>query len=291
MSTRNPKGEPELSLDAEERSAESLLAELAEIERLDQTDESMDPRWEALCEGRLSEEEVRALERETPADERSSLEAFRPLSKDFQDDTVRRLEQMRAGDAERPAAIHPLRRPATGSGRWPRQLGLLAAVLVTVVGAAILGFGQLEKGPATALPSYSVEWSGGAFEERDAEPAGESAAEVPRWRPGTELQLLLRPVTAVEGQIYAHAYLERGGETLPWPGPGPEIAPSGAVRLSATLPVDGAPVPGRWLVLVFLSKEPGAPAPEDVRRRPARQQQDSSHRRVAQAVDILEKAF
>ncbi|MEM1179484.1 MAG: hypothetical protein AAGM22_14145 [Acidobacteriota bacterium] len=322
MNTHHPKGEPMPApsskesirdpetgrgpdrdarpLDAEQRAAERLLAELAELERRDAEDGAaedgaaedvaVDARWLALCKGELSAAEARALESETPEAERPSLEAFRPLSADFQDDMVRRLEQMRGAATEEPTPLRrrsrPTRRATQSAGRWSRRLSLAAAVLVAIVGAALLS--RTELSAPAPLPGYSIEWTGGALDERSS---GDSSAGIPRWRPGTELQLQLRPDTTFEGSVYVHAFLVRAEEVRPWPGPPPEVASTGAVRLRAALPLDQAPAPGRWSVLILLSPEPGAAPSGDALRRPEEEQQDPNHRRVVQPVDILERAF
>lgn len=114
-----------------------------------------------------------------------------------------------------------------------------------------------EPGP---LPAYTLSWSGGLAAKRSASGAD---ADLPRWGGDAELNLTLRPARAVRGPVHAHLYLLRPGELRGWPGPEPEVAPTGAVRASGRLGA-APPAAGEWTILVLLGRSDVPPRSEEV---------------------------
>lgn len=217
----------------------------------------LDERWDRLSAGNLSETErsrLRALAEESE-EGRWAYEAFRPLGGEFHARVARRLRQ-ELGDpdtssvtastepnAQPPPAgrILPFRR---GGGRirdWVAAAASLAAVLVFFV----------VRGSVDAtrpLPEYRAELSG------DREIRSGSGA--PReWvlSPGSRFDLLLRPATAVSGDVEVRFFLERDGELRRWQPPF-DAHPNGSVEVVGTIGDQIELEPGRWTLWALVGR-------------------------------------
>ncbi len=108
-----------------------------------------------------------------------------------------------------------------------------------------------------ALPGYQLDVSGGARALRGPEPADSSAPFV--LAPGSQIEVVARPGTAVKGSVGAKAFFVQGVTMLPWE-PAIEVSKDGAVR--ATVGAAGLPTlsPGRWELVVILARPEDVPA-------------------------------
>jgi hypothetical protein len=204
-----------------------LLRDLTQTARDEMARERilLDERWDRLSAGTLSAEEEAELRALAASSEegRLALEAFRPLGDDFQDRVVRAIRA--------PAAkVLPFsRRAARWGGGVAAAAALAAALFLTLSHPA-------------ALPEYRAELSGGNRRQRS-----EINANARRFAPGSPLEIVLRPQTAVEGEVEVRFFLQGEGELRPVSLPA-EIAPGGAVRISGVLGWEIAIPPGDWTV-------------------------------------------
>ena len=174
-------------------------------------------RWDALAAGQLPDEELADLEMQArwAPDLATALEAYRPLESGARASIVDRLH----AQVTHPGPVRVRRAP-----RWRRgwllapACAAAAAVLVVVLWRAAPG----------DLPPYSLTVRGGVERVRGAT----EAASVPRFLPGSTLDITLRPKSAVRGQVAVRVYVEQGGavRTLAIPA---QISATGAVRLRA----------------------------------------------------------
>jgi hypothetical protein len=129
-------------------------------------------------------------------------------------------------------AADPRRRPAASRGaRWwtalaaaARSPALLGAAAASLAALAVVG-GYLTlhaPGLGPPLPAYELNLQGRAL-LRGAEPA--AAAAPIAFTPGTRFELVLRPQTAVSGEVAARVWLEHAGATRPL-----DAAPAVAAR-------------------------------------------------------------
>jgi hypothetical protein len=225
------------------------LRELARVaqEEEDAGQARLDERWDRLSAGELSPNEEAELRALAGASEegREAYEAFRPLGPEFQAGVVRALQEQSAmpepaaPEPEKPARVLPFRRRAVRLGGW-----LAAAVAV----AASL---FLLRSPATlpSLPAYGPpELSGGVQEMRGEE-------EGPRtFSAGDPFEVILRPETAVSGNVAVRFFLARGRELRPWPVPGAAISSDGVVSITGTLGRDIRIPPGGWTLRAVVGR-------------------------------------
>ncbi len=202
--------------------------------RLRAADPLADPRWNALSEGALSEEEAAELKAacergEAPA---GAYEAFRPRS-------AERREKVLAAVLEPSRRVSPWRRRA-----WTACAGLaLAAAVALAV--------KLRSPPP--LPAYALSFEGG-----DTLRATPSAR--PAGPPGTlhlradgRARMVLLPATAVRGKIDVRAFVVVEREVVPWEA-GAQVTREGAVEI--------AEVSAPRLRQVLAKRLQGLPAPE-----------------------------
>jgi hypothetical protein len=151
-----------------------------------------------------------------------ALRAFTPLDAAAQD---------RFADA----ALAALARPTEQRGARVLPFRRIALWVVPLAAAAALAVFLLR--PGSDLPTYRMEAGQGDRALRGAEV---EAAAVPRYEPGSRLEIVLRPAKAVEGPVAARGFVRRGDDVTPW-AVEPEVAPGGAVRVAG--PID-ALLPG-----------------------------------------------
>lgn len=226
-------------------SHDDLLSRLGRVAREEAEREArdLDERWDGLARGELSEAEAEELRRENP----EAYEAFRPLDEDFKDQVAERLR------GRPPGRVLPFPRRGSTWG-WVVAASGLAAVLTLLL--------LLPSGP-TSLPDYALVVEGGARTQRSEAPDAAMSAGVPRvLRPGDRLEVLLRPETAVEGEVAATASLvptdslegRQSKDVTPWL----EVAESGAVRLAGSVGRELAWAPGDWELRITVGR-PGEP--------------------------------
>lgn len=110
--------------------------------------------------------------------------------------------------------------------------------------------------PAPPLPSYEMTVHGGLKRLR----SDEEASEVVRYRPGSRLQLVLRPEVPVGGDVVVEALLSDGQGLRPWPVT-VERSAQGALRVQ---PVQARETPGRYRLLVVVARTGELPPPSAI---------------------------
>ena len=196
---------------------EDWLEELADLARDEHAEEAerLD-RWQALSEGRLTDDEVAALQTEAKTSEEASaaLEAFRPLGPEFEQRMVEaaRFQLGTRAPAEAPAKVL---RPK----RWwiPTTL------------AAALAFLMLWTGDPSqeTLPQYGLRLEGGVQIERSVS----TTAETPRFTEGSRLRLVLTPDVATADDVDVRLLLDTPDGLLPLEAPTAQVSEAGAVLI------------------------------------------------------------
>ena len=103
---------------------------------------------------------------------------------------------------------------------WAPALAVAALFVVVALGL----------GDATSIPTYGLEFSGGASETRSPTAApGEGQATVPRLAVGSRFEVLLRPERQSDGPVESRVYVTTAGR-LTRPTLRPETSESGALR-------------------------------------------------------------
>jgi hypothetical protein len=224
-------------------SLHELLAELGPDVPDGADDGPIDPRWEKLAAGELSDEEASALLAELGTE--AEADAFSPLGEDFvQAVTDRAMEALTVGaPAVAPEALpalpplrpHPelpppevrvTRPPAPSRSVWAwlvdlmRQPIFLAPALAVAVALLFVG------GSPTPLPPYAMEVSLGDRMDRGG---GEVRPGAPRLTSGSALVVVLRPERAVAG-VRGAVFVREGGGWSPVPAD-VDIDPGGAARV------------------------------------------------------------
>lgn len=217
--------------------SESLVDELARIAR--EQRRPVDPRWEALTRGELSEAEQAALLAEDEAGELGPI--FAPLGADATEAMTAKVLATLSSEAA-PGEVIPLHAHRGASAapgvvpqtsRTPRRWARWVVPLVAMAAGVLWTVGLGDRGEA--LPAYGIERLGGDRALR----AGEATPEaIMRLSPGGRVVLVARPAVEVEGTVVAAVEVRpAAGPPLPWGGT-MEVSEAGAVRLSGTVGVD-----------------------------------------------------
>lgn len=199
-----------------------------------------DPRWDALARGELSDAEqaeLRAFAERAGIPE--AFEAFRPL--DGADDEAL-VDALLGREAPAAPAAPPLPpgRPANDPSPTKNQaappkaeaswlLGLSRSWAAALAAAAVLFvvFRMLDPLGGGEIPEYAVTLTGGTATSRSADTSGE----LPKLLPSADVELVLRPKTAAQGEVSAKAFLFVDGRASPWAA-AIERAPGGAMRIA-----------------------------------------------------------
>lgn len=204
---------------------DDLLDELAKLAR--ERRKKVDPRWDALARGELSEAERAELLAAETDDELPQM--FEPLGEEFADRMAERLARPAAPLAPPSAEIV---RPTFGRRRWA-----LLAVPVLALAAALLLY--VATPVAEPLPSYGIEITGGDRTVRGGAPSDGPV----RLSPGSRVEIVGRPDTAVPSPVGAEVVVHTSAGDRPWTGT-MDVSATGAVRLAGTLGQDVALPPG-----------------------------------------------
>jgi hypothetical protein len=242
------------------------LRELARVaqEEEDAGQARLDERWDRLSAGELSPEEeaeLRALAAAS-AEGREAYEAFRPLGPEFQAGVVRALQAQSAPpepvilkEPGKPARVLPFRGRAARLGAWVAAAAAVAASLF------------LLRAPATLppLPAYGPpELSGGVQEMRGEENGPRT------FSAGDPFEVILRPETAVSGDVAVQFFLAQGAELRPWPAPIAAISPDGVVSFAGTLGREVRIPPGDWTLRAVVGRPGKLPGAAELRAHLAR---------------------
>ncbi len=230
---------------------DDLLIELGELAR--DARRPVDPRWDALARGELSDEERAALRAEEDADALAPL--FEPLGEDFANALAAKVLAERA-----PASAKPEGEVVSLRARRGARVVRYALPGIALAAAALL-YVLATGDPAgePALPAYTVEVHGGDQALRGAPAA---STERVRLSPGSRIEVVARPATPVTAPVAAEVTVrDASGATRPWTG-GVEVAPSGAVRLTGTLGEDLVLSPGEATLEVTLRPRDAASGEE-----------------------------
>jgi hypothetical protein len=225
--------------------ADDLLGQLGRhVREEDAGATDADPIWERLARGELSEAEDAQLRARAGADpEVAALyEAYRPLATELKE----RLVQQATSELSRPAPARVL--------PWRRVAFAVAAPLAAAAAAALVLALRRPVEPVTApLPAYALAFTGGDRATRSGEVHDDGPIEL---QPGSRMEIVLRPSTAVAGAVVVKAFLVQGGEAHAWAVP-MDRSSDGAVRISGEAgPLLGVPA-GSW-DLAFVVGRDGA---------------------------------
>jgi len=205
-----------------------ILREVGALAAEQQRFEGEEALLRDYCEGRLSPAEVEKLEQRAVEDSefQQRFEAYRPLGVSARAgiaDVLVRLQQDEAAASVR-------ERASVGSGlaQWRAWLERLRWYSLPAAAAvALLIWWLLPVGPdgGPALPAYDISARGGIRQVR-----GEAEQEIAKLAAGSELELTLRPSTAVEGKLAVAVFVVTPEGSQPVAAHA-QLAASGAARL------------------------------------------------------------
>ena len=237
---------------------DELLAATVDAAKYDRERDAHEERLRAYAEGRLSRDEVAEAARAAGVDGdlEDELRAFRPIDASARERfALRAVEQLAA---PRPAATAPPTRPLTAPAVTPdagtrtlRRVAL-AASAIALAAAFILVVRTRDGG----LPPYEVAFVGGdqALRGPTAVDAG-----VHKFSHGEPFRMVLRPRTALGGDVAAKLFLRRDGDVRAWDAP-VDVSSEGAVRIVAPLDTLPAGTYGDWELVVVLGRRESLPA-------------------------------
>ena len=199
------------------------LGELARSE-----ERPSDERWEALTRGEMPAEELAELERraETDPEIARMLELHRPLDREARQRIVGRLT---------PAKVVPL---------WQR----VVTVAVPLAAAAALVLWLAQPAHVSPLPAYQLSASGESAVRSDPSTAGPI-----RLTPGSQLRLVIRPATAVEGDVAVRFHAKQADQIEPLAIEA-ERAEAGALRLNAPAERIFGSRRGTWTLVALVGR-------------------------------------
>lgn len=238
--------------------SEAPLDELARLAR--EQRRPVDPRWEALTRGELSETEQAALLAEDEAGELGPL--FAPLGVDVTEAMTAKVLAAMAREAT-PGEVIPLHAHRGASAaptvvptvvpttsRTPRRWARWVVPLVAMAAGVLWTVGLGDRGEA--LPAYGIERMGGDRALR----AGEAPQEaIMRLSPGGRVVLVARPAVEVEGPVVADVEVRQAaGPPVPWGGT-MEVSEAGAVRLTGTVGADLLLPVGEGMITIVVRRD------------------------------------
>lgn len=207
-------------------------------------DAADDPRWVEVAAGQL---DAAGLEAED-ADAAALAALFTPVDVDAIEARLDAAARATAGGPQAPSKGPPAPDTVTTPDNvvaFPRRWrGPVLGVALALAAAAALWVAR----PGPALPDYAIELSAGDQAVRGTP----GVAEAPTFRRDSLVDLVLRPATAIEGEVGARAELVGEGEPIPVE-LAFEVRPGGAVTYAgAAAPLFVAP-PGRYTLRVRLT--------------------------------------
>jgi hypothetical protein len=235
---------------------DDLLRELGNLAREREAEERrrLGEEWDRLAAGELTAEEESALaERAARSPEAAeALAAFRPLGEDFHARVAGALREQRKRETAQPAVTPapPAPAPAPPLTFRRRPARLRAAVWAAGLAAAGLA-GILLTRPGPPLPFYVSELGGGDRPERA------ETGVPPVYAPGSRFQLVLRPATAVQGEVEVRCVIAPRPDAAArdWrPCSHAERDSSGALRVAGTVGADVPFQPGDWTLWVIVTR-------------------------------------
>ena len=263
-----------------------LMEALATITR----DERLRDELERMAAGRLSAEEVAALERRAASDQalRAAIELCRPRTTEFHRELARAARASLAAadpappagppaDPARPAdelAARRAQRPHTPRA-IRRRAAWGAAIAGLAVAAAIALVVRAPPAATAALPDYTLEVTAATGLRADP-PAAPSSADPIELTAGGRVRIVLRPAVRAAAPVGAWFFVRRGDEVAPAPLQA-EIDPSGAVLATGTV----GPWAERATLIVAIGPAGRAPRPAEARTRA------SGWRWLARAITVV----
>jgi hypothetical protein len=222
-----------------QKDRDPLLDQLGRLARERSAAEAADEIFERLAHGKLSPQELHALEARAKTDPAVALklELFRPLGPAAVD---------RALAALRPVPLPEVTR-LPNRRRWI-QAGAVGLALAASV-ALLLWPAQVPS------PGYTLTVTGEQLTRGSDPAAGVTVG------PGSTLRLIARPATAVTQPVAVHGFLVREGQVRPWVPP-MDRAPEGAVKIEGPVETLLPDAPGEYTLVLVLG--PAAPTPEQV---------------------------
>ncbi len=233
--------------------------------------EQLDGRWDRLAAGTLRPEEEEALraEAEGSPEGAAALAAFQPLGAEAEARIVAKIRAQRAAkppidhvarpepaatefdrpSSSRPGKVLPFRRRFVV---WGGGLGLAAAAALVAV--------LVLPGSLRPLPTYTVALRSGDGSVRGV---GPNPTSPPTFSKGSRFELVLRPATAVAGEVALRCFLisSEGGARRAFPACNrAESSGGGSLRVVGTVGAEIELVPGDWTLWALVARPGELPA-------------------------------
>lgn len=166
--------------------------------------------------------------REQPLEELADEATVRAVGEPLEEATRARMaEKIRGMRTAQPPAGNVVPGPAS----WFRRIGPPAALTAAAAAAALF---LLRPGPSP-IPEYTVTASGAKDLRGDTAPTAALVV-----RPGSFVDIVARPASAVSGPMAVHSYVVRDGAYSVFAGP-TQVAASGAIHITGpSAPLVGA---------------------------------------------------
>jgi hypothetical protein len=267
---------------------DELLKAVAQAAREDEIE--ADPRWSALVEGKLSEQDRAALEALASSSPRhdEALRLLTPLDEGararFADAILAQMQGDEAAAKEGPAPAPPPREGAQVLP-FPKRRPWVPAVAALGVAAGVALFIGLRGSPReprsivetsyhgpndmmvgvaseneplnnSPVPAYEIALLGGEQTTR-ADPAPADPRSAVLLGPGSSLEILLRPATPEQKPIAVRGFLIRDERARLWEIK-PDVSPDGAVRIAGERERLFANMPAGSYEIVIAVGRPGA---------------------------------
>jgi len=268
---------------------DELLKAVAQAAREDEIED--DPRWSALVEGKLSEQDRAALEALASSSPRhdEALRLLKPLDEGararFADAILAQMQGDEAASKESPSPAPPPREGAQVLP-FPKRRPWAPALAALAVAAAVALFFGLRESPSqktatfragsptiangpsdeAPVPAYEIALLGGEQNTRaDPAPADLFGSPAPPSRvpsavllgPGSSLEILLRPATPEQKPIAVRGFLLRDERARLWEIK-PDVSPDGAVRIAGERETLFPNMPAGSYEIVIAVGRPGA---------------------------------
>ena len=251
---------------------EELLKALTQQAGEERSDALEQDGWEAVAAGQADDTEREALVRQARAEgwTAEQLAAFEPLGPDAEERFARAVEAELAAEAPGQQQVPADRGQVISlAAARQRKMWITAAAGLGLAAAAALVLVVVGPRGGAPLPPYSLSHKGGEKIFRGDRQPGELV----KLRPGSQLELLLRPPTPAVGPVKLVCFVVSQGAWRPWKVK-TTISADGAVLVVAELGRTLKLTPGRHQLVLVLARpellpEPGGHALHELRSDPA----------------------
>ncbi|MDC0747937.1 hypothetical protein [Polyangium mundeleinium] len=281
---------------------DELLKAVAQAARDDEVED--DPRWSALVEGKLPEQDRAALEelaKNSPRHE-EAWHMLRPLDEQararFTDGILAQMQGEKAGAEESRSPAPPREGaqviPLPKRRTWRPVIAVaLAAAAAVALFVGLRGLPSTDdNGPIALLssqdpvPAYELTLLGGERSTR-TEPIPAEPRPTVRLGSGSSLEIVLRPATSDRKPITTGGFLIQDGRARVWEVQ-PEISPDGAIQITGDRQALFPNVPAGSYELVIAVGRPGALPDADAVVRGAAGERDARVRQFRQSIVLVD---